>query len=483
MSSKRPLEGAEPTDGRLEGLLRRQRRAFRAEGAPDQATRVDRLDRAIEMVSAHEEAIIAAVTADFGARPAAVTRLADVATSIGALRYARRHLKRWMARQRRRVEGPMLLMGAKAWIDFQPLGVVGIMSPWNYPITLSLVPLADALAAGNRAMLKPSELAPASAALLAQLIAEAFDESEVTVVTGGPEVGAAFARLRFDHLLFTGSARIGRKVASAAAENLVPVTLELGGKCPVIVGRSAKTSFTAGRIAVDKTMNAGQICMAPDYLLVPRERRDQLVEAIAERWHQMYPSLADNPDYGAIITEAHQRRLEALVEDARTRGARVIEVNPAGEELRGRAPAKVPPTLILAPNDEMAVMQEEIFGPVLPVLTYDELGEAIDYVEDHPRPLALYWYGRDQAEAERVLSSTTSGGAALNGAMMQFNTPDLPFGGVGASGFGAYRGVHGFRALSHARGVCAMRQLEVPNPAEPPYGTAMALLGRLWRYQ
>ncbi len=462
-------------------ILARQRAAFLREGEPSAKTRIDRLARAAAMVAKHERDIVDAVYSDFGARSPTLTRIADVSFVIGNFRYARRHVRAWMKPKRREVNLPFNLAGARAWIQYQPLGVVGILSPWNFPFVLTFSPLADVLAAGNRAMIKPSELSPASSELITQMISETFDEAEVASVTGGPEVGAAFSRLPFDHLVFTGSTKVGRLVALAAAENLVPVTLELGGKSPCIIGTQVELKVAARRVAVAKTSNAGQICMAPDYAFVPERQVEPFVEAFEASIGSIYPTLKNNPEYTAVINEQHFERLRAHLEDARDKGARLIEINPAGEDLSDQRAHKIPPTLILDPTDEMTVMQEEIFGPLLPVKSYRHINEVIDSINDRPRPLALYYFGDDRAERREILARTTSGGVTLDESMIHYNIGDLPFGGVGASGTRAYRGIHGFRNFSHAKAVCQLPARDGPNPAAPPFGMMTELMMRLLR--
>jgi coniferyl-aldehyde dehydrogenase len=335
-----------------------------------------------------------------------------------------------------------------------------------------------ALAAGNRAMIKQSEYAEETSALLAQLMPRYFAEDEVTVCTGGPDVGQAFCGLPFDHLLFTGATSIGRHVLHAAADNLVPVTLELGGKSPVILGRSADIARAAQRIALGKMMNAGQICLAPDYVLVPRELEDRMVDAIQRSVSAMYPMLLGNDDYTSIINARHRDRISALIDDAKAKGAMAIEVNPADEDFAASNGHKLPLTILCHVTDDMKVMQDEIFGPVLPVKGYDTIDEAIDYVNAHDHPLGLYYFGNDAAECEAVLGRTTSGGVTVNDVIFHISMDDLPFGGVGASGMGSYHGVEGFRTFSHARAVYSQPRWNIAAIAglRPPYGKAARLM-------
>jgi coniferyl-aldehyde dehydrogenase len=466
-------------------LLERQRAAQLGGGPPDAALRRDRLGRALDLLIAHQSELCEALAQDFGRRPAALTRLMDLYPAVHALRHARRHVTRWMVSQPVRTGWPLGLPGTRSEVRFQPLGVVGVISPWNYPLALTFGPLAGILAAGNRCLLKPSEITPATSELLAGLIARRFDPSELAVVNGGPEVAEAFSRLPFDHLLFTGSTAVGRRVMTAAAEQLVPVTLELGGKCPVILGRTADLSRALDRVLLLKLANAGQTCLAPDYLCVPRERLDSVVR-LAEGWvRRAYPDLAAHPDYTTLISTRHAGRALELLRDARAKGGRTVVLGGA------REPAKdgercIPPTLILDATPDMRAMQEEIFAPILPVLGYERLDEALAEVRTHPPPLSIYYFGRDRRELGRILDLTRSGAVTVNDVASQFLVEDLPFGGVGASGMGAYHGERGFRQFSHARAVFRQTRIDVAGLVgmRPPYGARLArslrlLIGRL----
>jgi coniferyl-aldehyde dehydrogenase len=453
-------------------LLKRQRVDYLREGEVDVARRIDRIDRAIALLVDNQEALVEALSADFGHRSRHQSLFTDVAASIGPLKHARKHVAQWIRPERRRVDFPLNLLGARARVEYQPLGVVGVISPWNFPVNLTFTPLAGILAAGNRCMIKPSEYTPATSALMAELIARAFDELEIGVVVGGPQTGADFAGLPFDHLLFTGATSIARHVMRAAAENLVPVTLELGGKSPVIVGRSANVQTTTDAIMAGKMLNAGQICLAPDYVFVPREQMKDFVAATQRSVARMFPSLLHNDDYTSVINRRHFDRLHGYLEDARQKGAEIIEINPAGEDFRQQPHHKIPPTLILDPDDSMKVMQDEIFGPLLPIKSYGDVADAISYINDHPRPLGLYYFGKDATETKTVLTRTTSGGVTLNDVVMHVAQEDLPFGGVGPSGMGAYHGFDGFRTFSHAKSIFVQSKLNVAELAglRPPYG-------------
>ncbi len=452
-------------------LLDVQRQAYLKEGVVSAAVRADRLARAADLVAKHRHRFCEAMSADFGHRSMHQSMLADIIGAVAPLKHAKANVAKWMRPERRRAEFPFGLLGASTRIDYQPLGVVGCISPWNFPVQLTFAPLAGILAAGNRAMIKPSEYTPETSQAMAEAFAEAFDETEVAVIQGGPQTGADFSGLPFDHLIFTGATSIAKHVMRAAAENLVPVTLELGGKSPVIVAASAPMEPTTDAIVTGKMMNAGQMCLAPDYVFVPEQRIGELVESTKQSVTKLYPTLLDNDDYTSIINERHHQRLQGLLEDARDKGAEVVEINPAHEDFRRQPHFKMPPALVMGATDDMQIMQEEIFGPLMPVKGYGRVGEAIDYVNGHPRPLGLYYFGQDRAEEDRVLSRTTSGGVTVNDVIMHVTQEDLPFGGVGPAGMGSYHGVFGFRNFSHAKAVYRQSRVALAAFAvlRPPY--------------
>jgi coniferyl-aldehyde dehydrogenase len=462
----------ETTRATMVEILERQRSDYLREGEVPAATRIDRLDRAIALLVDHQGRLVDAMCEDFGHRSRHQSLFTDIAASIGPLKHAKKHLGGWMKPEKRKVDFPMNLLGAKARVEYQPLGVVGVISPWNFPVNLTFTPLAGILAAGNRCMIKPSEYTPATSQVMAEIVAAAFDELEIAVVVGGPQTGADFAGLPFDHLLFTGATSVARHVMRAAAENLVPVTLELGGKSPVIVGRSANIDKTTDAIMAGKMMNAGQICLAPDYVFVPKENVGEFVAATQRSVSKMFATLLDNDDYTSIVNQRHYDRLNGYIEDAKQKGARVVEINPGNEDFRQQPTHKIPPTLILDANDSMKVMQDEIFGPVMPVKTYGDLGEVVDYVNEHARPLGLYYFGTDEREQQRVLTHTTSGGVTVNDVIMHVAQEDLPFGGVGPSGMGAYHGHDGFKTFSHAKSIFTQSKIDLASLAglRPPYG-------------
>jgi coniferyl-aldehyde dehydrogenase len=473
---------AHPADD-LRATLERMKAAARKSGAPSYEERIRSLEKLEQALVSRKNAIADAVSRDFGNRSRHETLVSEVFLVVSAIKHARAHLRDWMEPEEREVG--FVFLPASVQVVPQPLGVVGIISPWNYPVQLALSPLVGALAAGNRAMIKPSELVPETSALLRDLVADTFPADQVTVVTGGVEVGEAFARLPFDHLVFTGSTRVGKIVMRAAAENLVPVTLELGGKSPTIVGHDFDPRTAAERIMAGKLFNAGQTCIAPDYVMVPAGTRDAFVDACKAAVAKMYPTLANNPDYTSIINDRHRARLESYLRDAKTRGARVVELNPAGEPLDegggggGPAARKMAPVLVLDPSEEMTVMQEEIFGPILPVMTYQKLDDAIAYVNDHPRPLALYYFGHDKASIDRVLSETISGGVTINETMLHIAQDDVPFGGVGPSGMGHYHAKEGFDSFTKKKPVYRQPRIHTLGLLRPPYGKTVDWLLKL----
>jgi coniferyl-aldehyde dehydrogenase len=468
----KPVDPAiEETRARMQSILDIQKRANVRLGPPDARARKDRLTRCIDMIVTHEKDIVAAIQADFGNRSPDMTRFTDVAAAIGPLKQARANLETWMKTQRRKVTPAALaLFGAKAEVRYQPKGVVGVISPWNFPVQLAVDAIAGAFAAGNRVMLKPSEFTPNTSALLGKLFDLYYDEDEIAVIQGGPEVGAAFASLPFDHIIFTGATSVGRHVMRAAADNLTPVTLELGGKSPVIVGRSADLAKTAARVMFGKTMNAGQVCLAPDYVLTPKENLKSFVDATTAATKKMYPTVKDNADYTAMINQRHYDRVKGLISDARAKGAEIVEINPANEDFSQQEHRKIPPTLILNATDDMAVMQEEIFGPVMPVRTYESFEQTVAEVNARPRPLALYYFGDDESESEALLNRTHSGGVTINDVVFHFSMDDLPFGGVGPSGMGAYHGHRGFIEFSHEKAIYRQTGNEILAMLRPPYG-------------
>ncbi|MBX3192183.1 MAG: coniferyl aldehyde dehydrogenase [Labilithrix sp.] len=451
----------------LHATLAKLKAAQRKQGAPDYDTRIEHLDKLEQMLVSKKHEIAKAIGMDFGVRSPHESLIAEVMVTVNAVKHARAHLHEWMETEPREVS--WMFLPGRAEVVMQPVGVVGIISPWNYPVNLALGPLVSALAAGNRAFIKPSDLVPDTGELLKKLIAETFASDHVTVVTGGVDVAEAFSQLPFDHLVFTGSTRLGKVVMRAAAENLVPVTLELGGKSPAIVGESFSIAQAAQKIMMGKCFNAGQTCIAPDYVMVPKGRADAFVEECRAAFAAMYPRMLGNPDYTAIINDRHYDRLQATLKDARDRGAKIVELNPAKEDLDPNA-RKMAPQLVLHAKDDSILMQDEIFGPILPIRTYETLDDAIAYVNDHPRPLALYFFDHDQRRIDKILRETISGGVAINETLIHFAQDDLPFGGVGASGMGHYHAREGFEAFTKKKPVFYQSRINGTKLLRPPYG-------------
>jgi acyl-CoA reductase-like NAD-dependent aldehyde dehydrogenase len=453
--------------------------AFECQSAPRPAppplgARQESLAQLEALLRENVDAICEAIESDFGGRSRHETRLLEIFPSLEAIRHARRHLRRWMAPQRRSTS--LWFQPGRSRVVYQPLGVVGIVVPWNYPLYLAVGPLVGAIAAGNRVLVKMSEAAPATGELLARLVAERFDPAVLSIVNGGPDVARAFVALPFDHLLFTGSTEVGRHVMRAAAEHLTPVTLELGGKSPAIVGREVAIEEAATRIVYGKCLNAGQTCIAPDYVLLPEERMEDFVAAAQVSIARLYPRLADNPDYTAIVNARHRERLRAVLEDAKAKGARIVEVNPAREDFS--ASPKMAPCLLTGVTPDMRVMQDEIFGPLLPLVPYRTLDEALAFVNARPRPLALYVFDHDASTVERVLAETVSGGVTVNETILHIAQEDLPFGGVGASGMGEYHGRAGFETFSKRKAVFFQSRFSGLKLFRPPYGPRFEALAR-----
>jgi coniferyl-aldehyde dehydrogenase len=473
MSQVRPQ-----TSSTMRDVFDAQRAAFLRAGAPSLQERRTDLTRLADAIGSNAGRLAEAISADFGNRSRHETELGEIVPAQSAIRHTLRHLARWM--QPKRVSVGLELMPATARILYQPVGVVGIISPWNYPFNLAIVPLVAALAAGNRVMLKPSELTPRTSDFLAEFLAGLFPSDKVATIVGGPDIGQAFARLPFDHLLYTGSTTVGRLVMQAAAENLTPVTLELGGKSPCILGEDAALPSAVESIVYGKLLNAGQTCIAPDYVLVPERNLDEFVKLAVDTTEKFYPKLAGNPDYTSIINDRHYHRVAQYVAEAKASGTRVVEINPRQETLPAET-RKMPPTLVIEPGEDLALMREEIFGPVLPIKTYRGLDQAIDYVNSHPRPLALYYFGADAANRDTVLRKTISGGASVNTTLFHFVAENLPFGGIGPSGIGAYHGEFGFQTFSHRKGVFLQSRLSGARFLYPPFGRITNLMLKFLR--
>ncbi|MGW1298037.1 aldehyde dehydrogenase family protein [Streptomyces sp. NPDC002533] len=453
----------------LRAAFAAQRAAVRRGPVPGADQRRQSLEALARVITGSRQRIREALSADFAVHPEGFADLVEVLGVAGRAAFAAEHLEEWMAPEARDA-GPGILGTAQVDMVYQPKGVIGLISPWNFPFDLALGPLADMLAAGNRVIIKPSEYTPACAALLREMIAEAFDPEHVTVVTGGLELAREFPTLPWDHLLYTGNPEVGRLVARAAADNLVPTTLELGGKCPAIVHEDSVTADTVAQIVGTKLIKNGQMCITVDYCLVPGKDMTRFVELVKQHMSERVPGFAASPDCTGIITERHLKRLLGLVDEARARGVEVVQVDESGPVTADR---RLPLTLVVDPPDDLALMREEIFGPILPVKPYDEIEAAVTYVNRGERPLGLYVFAQDSDAAERVLAATVSGGACVNTCAVQGAVPALGFGGIGHSGHGRHHGVDGFREFSNARGIVRRGRDDLIDVMFPPYGDTL----------
>jgi len=480
------MRGMTPDD--IRDLFQRQHQASRAQPDAPLSLRRERLLRLGKLLDEHAPVLAAAVQADFGMRSQRLTEVADFFVLRAQLAHTLRHLGRWSRRQK--VFTPLFLQPARGFIERQPLGVVGVISPWNYPVQLALAPAMSALAAGNRVLLKPSELTPHTSAQLAALVSQFFTPEEFAVVQGDAATAALVASLPFDHLVFTGSTAVGRKVAQAAAANLTPTTLELGGKSPCIIDADCDLQDAALKIAHGKLLNAGQTCIAPDYVLLPRGSEAAFADAFRAAVARLFPYFEGNPDYASIISTRHLARLRTMLQQAQTLGAQVQVLQPVPgspppppQGIGDGVGRQMAPVLVFGATAQMQLMQEEIFGPVLPVLSYERLQDAVAHINAHPRPLALYWFGRSDSVRDDVLRSTVSGGVSVNDTLMHIAHDNLPFGGVGDSGWGAYHGERGYLRFCHQKSVLVQSRFGMGHLLYPPYGArfdrVMGLLRRL----
>lgn len=463
------------TQSKLQAILDKQRHAFMAEGEVAYGTRIDRLDRCIAILVDNQDQICEALNKDFGGRSLHFSLMAEIFTCMNTLKNSKKQLKKWMKPSKRQAPIPLNFFGATARLHYQPKGVVGLMTPWNVPVSMVFGALADILSAGNRCMIKPSEFTPATSELMAELFNKYFDETEICVLTGGPEIGAVFSSLELDHIIFTGGGAIGKMVMKAAAENLTPVTLELGGKSPVIISNKVKLKDAAEKLMAGKSMNSGQLCISPDYVFIPEAKLEKFIQSCEKVFKGMFPTLLDNPDVVSIINERHKLRIQSYIDDAKEKGARVIELNPANEDFTKQTGNKLPLHLIINPSDDMLCMQEEIFGPILNIKSYQNFDDTLSYINARPHPLALYYFGKDSEEEQRVLKETIAGGVSINDVLMHFTCDDMPFGGVGPSGMGSYHGFEGFKTFSHAKPVFKQGKVNLGKLAGtlPPYGDKM----------
>ncbi|WP_281646985.1 coniferyl aldehyde dehydrogenase [Parendozoicomonas sp. Alg238-R29] len=465
------MTAAQETKDSLRPLLEKQQKAYRANPMPSKADRIRNLQKLKKVMLDNQGAIIKAISDDFAGRSPEETQLAELMPIAQDINYTCKKLGKWMKPSKRHVG--QHLQPAKAVVHYQPLGVVGIMVPWNYPVQLAVLPMIGALAAGNRVMVKMSEFTPSTADLFAKLMKDNFPEDLICVVNGDAGVAADFSKLPFDHLLFTGSTQVGRIVMRAAAENLTPVTLELGGKSPAIVADDVDLEEAAERICFGKSFNAGQTCVAPDYILCPRNKQEAFIEAYRKVFNRMYPKLSNNSDYTSIVNDRQYQRLNKLVDDARESGAGIHII---GEENIDDGSRRMPLHIITDAREDLAVMQDEIFGPVMPVVPYDSMDEALSYINDRPRPLALYLFSHNSQCQSKVMEGTHSGGACINETLLHVAVDDMPFGGIGPSGMGHYHGHEGFLTFTKAKGTLVKGKFNAAKFMYPPYG---GLLGKI----
>ena len=435
----------------MQRVLESQKKFFIEEGSPSIELRIDRLNRLKSLIMNNRYDFVDALNEDYGNRSNNISLLSDAYGIIPDINNAIKNIRKWNKIDKRSSNFPFGLFGAKSYVKYEPIGTVGMISPWNFPVNLSFKPLAAIFAAGNQVMHKPSELTPITASLIKDLCDKAYDENEFATFLGGPETGEAFTKLHFDHLLYTGSGSIGKQVMKSASQNLVPVTLELGGKSPVIIGNSADIKVSAKRIMFGKTLNAGQICLAPDYVIVHKEKKDEFISEVENVINEYYPNMKDNDDYSSIINQRHFDRINSLIEDAREKGANINQINPSNEDFSQQEFFKIPPTIVTNTSDDMKIMNEEIFGPVLPVLEYENLNDALTTINSKDRPLGLYYFGKDTNEENTIMSNTSSGGVTINNVVGHIQQKDLPFGGVGPSGMGRYQSFDGFKNFSNPR--------------------------------
>lgn len=469
-------------DNKLYSILMRQKQAYAAHPMPTAQERLNTLDVLRKMLVCEKNNLAKAIASDYGYRSKDEIFLAELIPSLQGIDYAMRSLKKWMRPSHRKVG--LMYLPSQAQVVYQPLGVVGIVVPWNYPLFLSIGPLIGALAAGNSIMLKMSEYAPATATLLQMLLAQIYQQEQVAVITGDASVAAEFSQLPFDHLLFTGSQPIGKEVMQAASANLTPVTLELGGKSPALVTDNFPLKEAARRIAFGKAMNSGQTCVAPDYVLLPQHLLDDFIQAYSQAMAQFFPDNRPNPDFTRIINNRQYERLQNYLEDAQGKGATIIPLFKTKDDPQNEAKQRrMPHHLLYNVSDEMLIMQEEIFGPLLPLVPYQTLEDALGYINAHPRPLALYYFDLDKKRQQYAMTHTHSGGMCINDTLLHVAQEGLPFGGIGASGMGQYHGYEGFLTFSKAKGVYRKNCFNPAQIAYPPYDSTPENKWRKWFYR
>ena len=432
-------------------VLQEQKDFYLKNGAPSVDLRIDRLERLKLLIMDNRYDFVDALNTDFGNRSKNASMLSDVYGIMPAINQAIKNVKKWNKPEKKSSNFPFGLIGAKSYIKYEPLGTVGMISPWNFPVNLTFVPLVSIFAAGNQVMHKPSEHTPTTSLLLKELCDKSFDQNEFATFLGGPEVGESFTNLSFDHLLYTGGGAVAKHVMASASKNLVPCTLELGGKSPVVIGKSADLKTSAKRIMFGKTMNAGQICLAPDYVVVHKDQKDDFIKETKDAVSEYFPDIKDNDDYTSIINEKHYDRLKALLDDAVEKGANIDEINPSNEDFSQQEFYKIPPTIVTNTTDDMKIMQEEIFGPLLPIIEYNQIEDATKLINSKDRPLGLYYFGKDKDEENEILNKTSSGGVTVNNVISHLQQNNLSFGGVGPSGMGRYKSFEGFKNFSNPR--------------------------------
>ena len=461
------------TQNTLLALLQKQRDSFMHDGFPNSEIRQDRVMRIADIHRTYADKICEALNEDFKGRSTSLTQMSDIGSVVMDAKDTIKHISKWMKPRRRKSPFPLELFGAKAQILYQPLGVIGNISPWNFPMVLAFGPAIGALAAGNRMLIKPSELTPCTSELMKEMVESAFDETELAVVNGGVEVGKAFSALPFDHLVYTGGPTIAKYVMKSAAENLVPLTLELGGKCPVIISDTADLKMATDRIISAKAVNSGQLCLSPDYILISENRIEEFLSEAQSVLKRFYgDSLLNNKDYTSVINRQHWIRLKSYIDEAKKAGCRVKSFNPLQEDFSSADRHRLPITFFVNPDDNLKAMQEEFFGPLLSIKPMNDIQHAINYVNARPRPLALYYFGNSKTEMDRIKKETTSGGMTINDVAMHASCPDLPLSGVGNSGMGAYHGQDGFREFSHAKAIYKQAVFSPSKLLQPPYGKA-----------
>ncbi len=461
----------------MENILEVQKKAFLKEGPPSLEKRTDRLKRCVALIETHQEKIIKALNQDFQNRSIDEIKISEIDQTVRNILFTIKKLNKWMQPQRRFSSLGTDLLGAKSFLQPSPLGTVGIIAPWNFPVGLIFYPLASIFAAGNRAMVKPSEITPATANIIKEGVEKYFDISELAVITGGPSVGEQFSGLKLDHLLFIGSNRVAKKVAAQAAKNLVPTTLELGGKSPTIIGTNANMALAAERILFSKTLNAGQICLSPDYIFVKKDEKRNLISELQKAYSKFFPE-PNSHNQTSMVNKHHLKRMNSYLLDATKKGATVESLGKNDDLDKNMISTKI----VTEVNDGMDVMKHEIFGPVLPIMTYDSISDVVDYINKNDNPLGLYYFGRSQSEKNFVINNTRSGGVTVNDTMFHILQSRLPFGGVGQSGHGCFHGYEGFLNFSHLKSIYHQTSIDfILAMIRPPRGKAFSLLSKIMK--